>query len=141
MQKLLKMFGIGAVASILSMLIAHPAKAEMYCSYQMAGQRQRTVDRSCQILPNGGGMTVTWGDGVETIISIDWDSVTSTPRSDGDGANSSGYAYIRSGSGDSRELGPRYHFNRVLDSSRNHYHFWRESDDGGTHHVYTYVNQ
>jgi hypothetical protein len=122
MQELLKMVGIGAAASILSMLIAHPAKAGTYCSYQMAGETTPTVDYGCSAEGEHSGMMISWSDGVKTIVSFD--------------ANTPGHVNIRNSSAASNTL---YHYEHEKSGSTNHYHFWREADNGrGTHHIHVY---
>jgi hypothetical protein len=136
MQKLLKMFGIWAVASILSTLIAHPAKAGTYCSYQMAGESVPTVDYGCSFRGADETLFLRWGDGVNTEISFDWDSANF--QENGSGVIKTGYANVNS-SGRATRSSPRYHFEIDVKSSGSTYHLWRNADSGtGTHHIYIY---
>jgi hypothetical protein len=140
MQKLLKMFGIGAAASILSMLGAHPAKAEMHCSYQMAGESTPTVDYGCSFRGGGQVLLLRWSDDVNTQISFDWDSASFQEKADGSGVIKTGYANVSS-SGRATRSSPRYHFEIDVSSSGSTYHLWRNADSGnGTHHIYLYQN-
>jgi hypothetical protein len=138
MQKLLKMFGIGAAASILSMLVAHPAKADQHCSYQMAGESAPTVDYGCSFLGSDQDVSLSWSDGVNTRISFDWDSANF--QENGSRVIKTGYANVSS-SGRVTRSSPQYHFEIDDSVSRSIYHLWRNADNGtGTHHIYFYQN-